>query len=152
MILANFLSFSFLLQDHRIVRQGCCTGQQRRGDEQAPRLPVSCKTKMSIQHLTSLEWTGLKFLSLGFNALLRGSSEHYDMQVETMGEIMFDEGHQSKYIIFDPSKFQQKMYGGGHKRGEPVGFKLCCIVGYCLMMIRQYLLLKSLSKMLSVNR
>ena len=42
-----------------------------------------------------------------------------------MGEIMFDEGHQSKYIIFDPSKFVQKTYGGGHKQGDPLGFKLC---------------------------
>ena len=72
--------------------------------------PCPDKMKMSIQLLTSLQWTGLKFLSLGFNTLLRGSSEHYDMQVETMGEIMFDEGHQSKYTIFDPSKFVQKMY------------------------------------------
>ena len=60
--------------------------------------PCPVKTKMSIQHLTSLQRTGLKFLSLGFNALLQGSSEHYDMQDETMGGIMFDEGHQSKYI------------------------------------------------------
>ena len=36
-----------------------------------------------------------------------------------------DEGHQSKYIIFDPSKFVQKTYGGGHKQGDPFGFKLC---------------------------
>ena len=39
-----------------------------------------------------------------------------------------DEGHQSKYIIFDPSKFVQKAYGGGHKQGDPLGFKLCWIL------------------------
>ena len=37
---------------------------------------------------------------------------------------MFDEGHQSKYIIYDPSKFVQKTYGGGHKQGDLSGFKL----------------------------
>ena len=82
------------------------------------------KTKMSIQHLTTLQWTGLKFL-FNVNALLQGSSEHYDMQLETMGEIIFDEGHQSKYIIFDPSKLVQKTDGGGHKQGDLLGLKLC---------------------------
>ena len=47
------------------------------------------------------------------------------MQLETMGEIMFDEGHQSKYIIFDPSKLVQKTDGGGHKQGDLLGLKLC---------------------------
>ena len=39
-----------------------------------------------------------------------------------------DEGHQSKYIIFDPSKFVQKTYSGGHKQGDSFGFKLCWIL------------------------
>ena len=44
-----------------------------------------------------------------------------------MGEIMFN-GHQSKYIIFDPSQFVQKTCGGGHKQGDLSGFKLCWIM------------------------
>ena len=52
--------------------------------------PCPDKTKVSIQHLTSLQWAKLKFLSLGVNALLRGSSEHFDLHLTCI--LHFDYG------------------------------------------------------------
>jgi hypothetical protein len=62
----------------------------------------------------------LKFISLGLGALLRGSSEHHEMKLQMLLPIKYCHESNSKFILFDPSKFKHKTFQGGLNQGEPV--------------------------------
>ena len=104
-------------------------------DELAQLLHAICLSVdgFDINLLTSQQWTWLKFLALGLSASLRGSTEHYELKLDTLLPIHFDTSLSSKYIVLDPASFGQKTFRGYIHQGDAVshGWKIPW-VGSCL--------------------
>jgi hypothetical protein len=77
-------------------------------------------TLLSPDVLSSQQYANLKFLSLGLNCLLRGSSEQCSMQIENLLPILMDNTANARFINIDPASFSQKTFKGGMHEGNAV--------------------------------